>query len=274
MRQKKVDGSVVGKLVKMQPTEVPEHLKKDKWARRKSDFDPNDYFTVLTHLSMKPGYTLDYAYLYFKRFAGEPLLYARPVGSRPFRSPGKYWEWRDRQLAEEWEKWISDDPVFADGKSDLTEEEERHKEDMKEAFLEKETKNILPRFMVLDGTPDSFFQLVVFTRLAGQFYLYWHAFYKNIKIVTSRDEMESLIDEITTKGHGAKLTDRQKADLRAIDPDPQVKISRDTAAVTYCMFSKWGGLWQFTEKFSVTPPYRCAGTRQLAWVFYDCKLSF
>jgi hypothetical protein len=43
-------------------------------------FDPNEYFTVLTHLSLEDGYVLDYVYFAPGGGDGAPYLYARPEG--------------------------------------------------------------------------------------------------------------------------------------------------------------------------------------------------
>ncbi len=58
---------------------VPEHLLNKNSARNGTEFDPNGYFTVLTHLSMEEGYVLDYVY-YYGRSSGHPVLFTRTVG--------------------------------------------------------------------------------------------------------------------------------------------------------------------------------------------------
>jgi hypothetical protein len=57
-------------------------------ARLDGWFDANDYFKVFNHLSMKPGYTLDYIY-HGNGSAAQPTLYARKIGSYPFTSLGQ-----------------------------------------------------------------------------------------------------------------------------------------------------------------------------------------
>ncbi|NLT28441.1 MAG: hypothetical protein GXX97_05150 [Dehalococcoidales bacterium] len=54
-------------------------------ARLEGWFDVNAYFSVLSHLSMQPGYTLDYVY-HGRQLEGHPYMYARRVDSKPFSS--------------------------------------------------------------------------------------------------------------------------------------------------------------------------------------------
>lgn len=57
--------------------ELPDHLMQEDPHKNGSEFDVNDYFDVLDHLSMEPGYVLDYVYMY-DGMGGSPLLFARP----------------------------------------------------------------------------------------------------------------------------------------------------------------------------------------------------
>jgi hypothetical protein len=68
----------------IQPAKVPEDYMKTG-IKNGGEFDANDYFKVLTHLSMEDGYTLDYVYL--MDFLGSfPRLFARPAGQPPYAS--------------------------------------------------------------------------------------------------------------------------------------------------------------------------------------------
>ena len=70
--------------------QVPENLMADEPVKLGGEFDPNQYFSVLTHLQMEPGYTLDYVY-YYDFMGGYPALYARPVDQPPYQvTPGGY----------------------------------------------------------------------------------------------------------------------------------------------------------------------------------------
>ncbi|MGR8979751.1 MAG: hypothetical protein ACU84H_06630 [Gammaproteobacteria bacterium] len=90
MKSEKVDGSVVSAMLRLQPDHIPKHLMQMNPVKAEGDFDPNAYFTILTHLSMKQGYTLDYVYHYMHDFGGNPYLYARAVDEPPLVSYNEY----------------------------------------------------------------------------------------------------------------------------------------------------------------------------------------
>ena len=76
--------SIVQGMIDIQSVEVPESLMKTG-IKSGGEFDANDYFKVLTHLSMQAGYSLDY--VYSVDFLGSlPLLYARPVDQTAYAS--------------------------------------------------------------------------------------------------------------------------------------------------------------------------------------------
>lgn len=68
---------IVSAVAGLQTGQVPEHLS-STGIKRGDEFDVNQYFNVLTHLSMQDGYTLDYVYQN-DSLGGFPMLYARPV---------------------------------------------------------------------------------------------------------------------------------------------------------------------------------------------------
>jgi hypothetical protein len=68
----------------IQPSEIPQGLF-DNGIKQGGEFDANDYFDVLTHVSMQEGYILDYVYSI--DFLGSfPLLYAHPEGQPHYAS--------------------------------------------------------------------------------------------------------------------------------------------------------------------------------------------
>lgn len=75
---------LVQALNELQPSEIPEEFRKTG-VKSGAEFDANDYFKVLTHISMEQEYALDYVYLV--DFLGSfPNLYARPVDQPPYAS--------------------------------------------------------------------------------------------------------------------------------------------------------------------------------------------
>lgn len=68
----------------LQSVGTPQHLI-DTGIKRGDEFDVNQYFTVLTHISMQDDYLLDYVYI-SESLGGSPLLYARPESQDPYAS--------------------------------------------------------------------------------------------------------------------------------------------------------------------------------------------
>ena len=68
----------------VQPVDIPESLI-ESGVKQGGEFDPNEYFKVLSHISMRDGYVLDY--IYPVDFLGSfPLLYPRHVDQPPYAS--------------------------------------------------------------------------------------------------------------------------------------------------------------------------------------------
>lgn len=64
---------------------VPEHLLAEEAVEDGTEFDPNAYFDVFTHLSMEEDYVLDFVYTY-DFMGGYPTLFARRTEWGPFNS--------------------------------------------------------------------------------------------------------------------------------------------------------------------------------------------
>jgi len=89
---------IVLEISNLQSGGTPEHLL-TTGIKRGDEFDVNQYFNALSHVSMREGYTLDYVYQH-DDLGGYPLLYPRPVDQAPFASTANVpegMEWRDFQ---------------------------------------------------------------------------------------------------------------------------------------------------------------------------------
>jgi hypothetical protein len=226
-----INSSVVANLMKLQPKTIPSSLLKENPVRNCEQFDPNEYFSVLTHLAMKPGYVLDYNYNYRSGFGGSPDLFARNV--------------EDDKLV-----------TFSD-------------------FIYGERLIVPSDLLIVDDSPNGYFQLVVFYRLYGLFYLYWHTKAFEIRLVTTQEEMEEIILEINGKEHfGKKLTEEQCVGMRTINIHPLVEITNEKATVIYCLFTKWAGLTQYKDSFLRESPHKLIDSSVIAEVKYNCGVIF
>lgn len=64
---------------------LPDYFIQENPIKQGGEFDPMRYFTILDHLSMEPGYVLDFVYT-FDFLGGYPTLLARPADLPPYRS--------------------------------------------------------------------------------------------------------------------------------------------------------------------------------------------
>ena len=75
---------IVTAVNEIQPTDIPQALLKTG-VKQGDEFDVNDYFKVLQHISMQDGYSLDYVYQ-VDSLGAYPVLYALPDGQAPYAS--------------------------------------------------------------------------------------------------------------------------------------------------------------------------------------------
>lgn len=99
---------VVEELKATQNVSFPDRLLQFNVQRRNSDFNVSEYFSALKHLSMEPGYTLDYVY-YYDEMQGYPILYARSTNQNRFLT----FEQFNNQVTEDQTQWFKH--VVCDG---------------------------------------------------------------------------------------------------------------------------------------------------------------
>lgn len=75
---------IVSAVRNLQPTKIPQALL-ETGVKQGGEFDVNEYFKALPHLSMQDGYSLDYVYQ-VDGLGAYPILYARPVEQPAYMS--------------------------------------------------------------------------------------------------------------------------------------------------------------------------------------------
>jgi len=213
----------------VQEMEIPGNLLRKKPVRTGAEFNPNVYLAILTHLSLKDGYILDFAYDYHEGLGGYPCLYARPADDAPFDSITQQHAW--------------------------------------------EQKHNVADYLVADGTPESFFELVVFREVANQFYLYWHAAYNDLRIITGAEEVEKIVTTLNEMGPVKFDPVETKAALE-MNPEPQIELTETSASVIYCTFTQWGGFTLQQEVFSKVQPHLLLCSDVLRTAKYNCGVVF
>ncbi len=149
----------VDELRALQPRQTPFDAMTSNITRNEMDFDINQYFTVLRHLSMEPGYVLDYVY-YNDGDAGLPVIYTRRVEEKPFSTWNDYYAATRQGGAINW--IVTQDKVPGD-----------------------RTRT--------DGTAEGYFEWVLLQISGGQFYLFWHAVYDDVEVVCDGAGLDGLV---------------------------------------------------------------------------------
>ena len=207
---------VVNAVSGIQPGAAPQHLL-DTGIKRGDEFDVNQYFTVLTHISMRDGFALDYVYM-SESLGGSPLLYARPENQAPYAS-------------------------------------------MEDVSANTELLDFR-EYLEIEDVEPGYFEYVVLNTMASQFYLDWHALYNDTEIVCNRDEVNTIITDISDGSFGTPLDIAGQVKARTMkNIEPVVKLTGDSAKVEVILFTKWGGFYRQIYTISRSFPHKVIDTK-------------
>jgi hypothetical protein len=198
---------------------------------RFNQFDVNQYFSVLTHIRPPADQVLDYV---LNKNYGPPLLYLRN----------------------------STDPAFRDF------DEYFYKVGSNNELIYRE--RAIPTLLELDGTKESFLELIIFRDFAGKFHLPTNYYYPPPTYVTTENEIEEIIAKNESRG-GYRMTEEQITAARQISPAPVVEFNEnDSATVALISFSCTGFI-RNCYRISKSLPHKITDCSE--WlVKYDCGI--
>jgi hypothetical protein len=107
---------------------------------------------------------------------------------------------------------------------------------------------------------------------AGQFYLYWHAGYYDVRIIPDKTSLESLLAEDVGLGNPFPKTFKRKA--RTILLTPQIIMGNERVKITIITFTKWGGLFRETYEIRKDFPHAILKESRKNLIKYDCGIQF
>lgn len=220
---------------------VPEHLTSENPVRQATDFDPNSYFQVLTHLKMAAGYKLDFLY-FSDELGGMPLVYARKSNSAPFSSYNDFL----KSFGEE----VSNERSYGTL---------RHNYD----YLEK---------IQIDRTPESYFEYTTLALLGDQFYLVWHANYNDTRILCDISDVAIIRGEL--EGLNTQFPQTVEDQIDEIEFEPAVIIQEETVTVRFVSFTKWGGFFENVYVMDINNPMKLLDVKFNPLIQYDCGFLF
>ncbi len=219
----------------------PEGLFKKGYIKTGQEFDVNEYFSALDHLTLEPGYTLDYVY-FLDELGGKPLIYARRVEQAPYTSYSEYMK-----------------AVGGDSS------QERSYNGLAYAY------NYLEHVQI-DDTPEGYIQFVILWLLGDQFYLYWHGGYNDTVIICGPDGLGKLKTEL--KKWNVILPTEVAQQASELDLKPTVELKEDKAIVKVVLSSKWGGFTESLFTFSRTFPHELIDAEIKTRIEYDCGIRY
>ena len=126
--------------------------------------------------------------------------------------------------------------------------------------------------LCLDGTPESYWEAAVLRFEVSQFYLYWHANYKRMEMVSDLCRFVHTYSFCGYSGMGIfkELPQRSRWDLCKMDFSPEVNLVDDGGIVCYTIFAPFGGFARYclsirrkdlgislSERVAERVPYRC-----------------
>jgi hypothetical protein len=232
----------------IQPSKIPDNLTHGNSGKTGGEWDANTIFSQLKHLSIEDGYVLDYVYD-FNGSGGSPVLYVRPAGAAPYSTYDQFTEAANSYTPPE---------------NDIT----------AVWFVMGQKTGVYGNKIKIDGTREGYFEYTVLQLLGEQFYLFWHANYNDIHIVSDFVEMESLLKSLGETDFGLPVNESFKQAARKINLQPTVDINGDTVTVKLVTFTKWGGFYRLAFTISGKYPYLITGLENKQLLKYDCGVMF
>jgi len=217
--------------------EVPDHLMSENPVRQPSDFDPNQYFTVLAHIQMMPETLLDYVYFTDEYgFGGQPVLYARKSSGAAFESYA--------ELLQSYGEEGSCEAVAHD-------------------YL---------KYVQVDNSKESYFDFIVLSSLGDQFYLLWHSSYNDERILCDSSDAQNLARDL--KNSGIELPQKVLDRIGEGDFTPTVIIDEKSATIRMVTFTKWGGFYENIFVVDKANPSQTIDSQSNQLIEYDCGIVF
>jgi hypothetical protein len=124
----------------------------------------------------------------------------------------------------------------------------------------------------VDGTEESFFQLIVLRIMGPQFYLWWHGNHNDTTIIADRARLPDLLS--TTEEFCGPLSPDTQQQANALNFDPVVELQDTVALVEVVTFTKWGGFMRTSYSISRSFPHQILQEQTEIILPYHCEVAF
>jgi hypothetical protein len=219
----------------------------------------NGYFSVLNHLSIKPGYTLDLVFYENTDTNGDifgPIfahIYARPVNQKSYLS---YEEFIN---AVGWPSYHSNQYIGKLLHLDLL--------DPYFYFLNS---------VRIDNSSEGFFQFVILGILAEQFKPGLSGPYNDTIVICNHSDIDLAVSEANKFVEGTSaptLSDQDVKNAHKLSVEPFVELGKDTVTVRIVTFTKWGGFIETKYVLTRAFPHQIVVQWEEILVPYNCGIA-
>lgn len=201
-------------------------------------FDVMEYFSILDHLSMEPGYVLDYVwqpYMAAGYTNGHAVLYARLTDQARDLAEQEFW---DETARTEWQEyWYH--------------------------YLDH---------VQIDDTAEGFFQFVVLRVMGNQFHLVGHSEQFDDMVICDQTGLQVALIMPDSVGQVPPQSVRKEA--KKLDLNPIIEFGEETVVVRLVVFTKWGGFEQHQYEISRNFPHHIISEMVETLVSYDCGINY
>lgn len=234
-------------------------------VRLGDEFDVNQYFDVLTDISMEPGYTLDYVYS-TALYNGYPILYARRDDTERYAT---FSEYRQAVPASGTES-----EFFWSRLGDMMNDDTEVDFDLPDETYMLLNQGYLAHVVVNDDGENGYLQLALLYILGDQFYLQWHANYDDDTIICNQEHLSHSLAEHVDWMHLEVDTEEIVRGVDGISLEPEVIVKNSSVEVSLVLFTKWGGLFRVSYEISRDRPYIIIETERENIYDYYCGIVF
>jgi hypothetical protein len=123
-----------------------------------------------------------------------------------------------------------------------------------------------------DGSPESFFQLVVLRMSGDRFYLWWHAFMRDETILTGRESLERHLQIV--EGDCDQPTGPVLEQSAGLALEPQITFESELVKVEVAAFTRWGGLERKTYTIRRSFPHTFLEESAEPLIPYECGVVY
>lgn len=123
----------------------------------------------------------------------------------------------------------------------------------------------LNELLIPDGSPESYWEATLLFHLDCMFNLTWHAHYRKISYIKSRQEAEDCL---------AAIGENRRNALADWDFAPYVLVGEKKVVVIYTIFSAWQGLLQYRLQIRKRPRLEIEPAKVIKQIEYDCGIRF